>query len=163
VDIYPMGAHLFVFYWGALSDLTPPTALCVAAACGIAKSNFMQTGWTAMRLGFTKYIVPFFFVYNAALLFHGSIWDVLLVTSFASIGIIYLGCAFEGYLWGVGSLSLISRIVLGIGGAMTAFPELITTLIGIGMLAVTHLICFVTARAKKAASSTEDEVGISGE
>jgi TRAP transporter 4TM/12TM fusion protein len=163
VDIYPMGAHLFVFYWGALSDLTPPTALCVAAACGIAKSNFMQTGWTAMRLGFTKYIVPFFFVYNAALLFHGSIWDVLLVTSFASIGIIYLGCAFEGYLWGVGSLSLVSRIVLGIGGLLTAFPELITTLIGIGMLAVTHLICFVTARAKKAASSTEDEVGISGE
>ena len=153
VDIYPMAAHLFVFYWGALSDLTPPTALCVAAACGIAKSNFMQTGWTAMRLGFTKYIVPFFFVYNAALLFHGSAGDVLFMSITAAIGIIYLAFAFEGYLWGVGILPLLARILLGIGGLLTAFPDLTTTLIGIGILAVMHVICFALARRKTVADT----------
>jgi len=151
VDIYPMAAHLFVFYWGALSDITPPTALCVAAACGIARSNFMETGWTAMKLGFTKYIVPFFFVYNAALLFHGSLWDVFWISSSAAIGIIYLGFAFEGYLWGVGTLPLLSRSLLGVGGILSAFPDVTTTLIGIGILLMMHAICLVLARRKTVA------------
>jgi TRAP-type uncharacterized transport system fused permease subunit len=157
-----MGAHLFVFYWGAMSDLTPPTALCVAAACGIAQSNFMQTGWAAMRLGFTKYVIPFFFVYNAALLTHGSALEVLQVTVFATIGVVYLGCAFEGYLWGVGTLSLASRIVLGIGGALTAFPEMMTSLIGIGILAVMHAVCLASAR-RNAAADGEPKIEIARE
>ena len=106
-----------------------------------------------MRLGFTKYIVPFFFVYNAALLFHGSAGDVLFMSITAAIGIIYLAFAFEGYLWGVGILPLLARILLGIGGLLTAFPDLATTLIGIGILAVMHAICFVLARRKTVADT----------
>jgi TRAP transporter 4TM/12TM fusion protein len=149
LNLNPMAAHLFVFYWGALSDLTPPTALCVAAACGIAQSNFMQTGWVAMRLGFTKYIIPFFFVYNAGLLAYGPPFSVLQVTVFAVIGIIYLGSAFEGYLWTIGTLSWGPRLIFVIGGLLTAFPELIFSVIGIIILSVTHIACFLHAKSKK--------------
>jgi TRAP transporter 4TM/12TM fusion protein len=149
LKIDPLGAHLFVFYWGALSDITPPTALCVAAASGIAGSNFMQTGWTAMRLGVVKYLVPFFFVYNAALLTHGPLWDVLLSTLFAVIGVFYLSSALEGYLWGLGILNLTSRILMVAGGLLTAFPELITTLIGLILLVAVTLFNYLPMRGKK--------------
>jgi len=149
LKINPMGAHLFVFYWGALSDITPPTALCVAAASGIAGSNFMQTGWTAMKLGFIKYVVPFFFVYNPALLTHGSVWEVLYITSFAIVGIFYLGSALEGYLWGFGKLNVPSRILILIGGALTAFPEIISSIVGLLLLGLITLANYLSVKLKK--------------
>jgi len=131
MGIYSLAAHLFVFYWGALSELTPPVALCVAAACGIAGSEFMKTGWTAMRLGAVKYIVPFFFVYAPPLLIHGSAWEILQATLFAVFGIVITGSALEGYLLGIGELrNRFWRLFLLGGGLLTAFPEIISTLVG---------------------------------
>jgi TRAP transporter 4TM/12TM fusion protein len=143
MKIDPLGAHLFVFYWGALSDITPPTALCVAAACGLAGSNFMQTGWTAMRLGAVKYIVPFFFVYSPALLTHGTWSEIILYTFFAIVGITIVGSALEGYLVGVGRLNPILRIFLLVGGGLTALPEIYTTVIGLIIIAVCLAANFV--------------------
>jgi TRAP transporter 4TM/12TM fusion protein len=130
--IDPLGAHLFVFYWGVLSEITPPVAFCVTAAAGIAGSDFMKTGWTAMRLGAIKYIVPFFFVYNPALLTHGSLWEVLFSVTSATIGIFVLASALEGYLWGTGKLTRFPlRALLLIGGLMMAFPQLLVAVIGV--------------------------------
>jgi TRAP transporter 4TM/12TM fusion protein len=137
LGIYSIGAHLFVLYWGALSELTPPVALCVAAACGIAGSEFMKTGWTAMRLGAVKYIIPFFFVYAPPLLVHGTFWEILEATLFATVGIIVTGSALEGYMIGVGELkSLIMRMTLLGAGLLTAFPERLSTIIGLIIIAV---------------------------
>lgn len=104
-----------------------------------------------MRLGAIKYIIPFFFVYNPALLTHAVWWQVLLYTFFAVVGIFYLGSALEGYLWGVGTLRKIPRIPLIIGGLLTAFPEIITTLIGILILAVVNILLLLMSRQKKKA------------
>ncbi|MCX5908178.1 MAG: TRAP transporter fused permease subunit, partial [Deltaproteobacteria bacterium] len=149
LGIDPLAAHLFVFYWGVLSEITPPVALCVSAACGLAGSNFMQTGWTAMRLGAIKYIIPFFFVYNPALLTHAPWGEVLLYTFFAVVGIYYLGSALEGYLWGVGRLNKISRVPLIIGGLLTASPEIITSVVGIVILGAVNLLLIVVQRREK--------------
>ncbi len=148
LGIDPLAAHLFVFYWGVLSEITPPVALCVSAASGLAGSNFMQTGWTAMRLGAVKYIIPFFFAYNPALLTHGVWWEVLMFTSFAVIGIYYLGSALEGYLWGIGQIKWPSRIPLIGGGLLIAFPETITTVIGLIIVGSVNLICYMGAKRK---------------
>lgn len=148
LGIDPLAAHLFVFYWGVLSEITPPVALCVSAACGLAGSNFMQTGWTAMRLGAVKYIIPFFFAYNPALLTHGAWWEVLLFTAFAVVGIYYLGSALEGYLWGIGQINWPSRIFLVTGGLLIAFPEIYTTLIGLVIVVCVNLICYFTSRRR---------------
>ncbi len=149
LGIDPLAAHLFVFYWGVLSEITPPVALCVSAACGLAGSNFMQTGWTAMRLGSVKYIIPFFFAYNPALLTHAPWSQVLLFTFFAVTGIYYLGAALEGYLWGIGELRTIYRIPLIIGGLLTAFPEMMTSVIGIVLLGSVNGLLWLTRRRER--------------
>jgi TRAP transporter 4TM/12TM fusion protein len=154
LGIDPLAAHLFVFYWGVLSEITPPVALCVSAACGLAGSNFMQTGWTAMRLGAVKYIIPFFFAYNPALLTHGAWWEVLLFTFFAAVGIYYLGSALEGYLWGIGQLNWPSRILLILAGLLIAFPEIITSLIGLIMAICVNSVCYFTSRRRLTAGAS---------
>jgi TRAP-type uncharacterized transport system fused permease subunit len=151
LGIDPLAAHLFVFYWGVLSEITPPVALCVSAASGLAGSNFMQTGWTAMRLGAVKYIIPFFFAYNPALLTHGTWWEVILVTCFAVVGIYYLGSALEGYLWKIGPIRWSARIPLVIGGLLIAFPEMITTLVGLVIVIIVNVICYLGVKRRVAA------------
>lgn len=147
--IDPLAAHLFVFYWGVLSEITPPVALCVSAACGIAGSDFMKTGWLAMRLGAVKYIIPFFFAYNPALLTHGP-WDqILFTTVFAVVGVTSLACGFEGYLLGVGLInSNYLRALLVIGGGLTAFPEFYTTVVGLIIIALGSLIIYLDDRRR---------------
>jgi len=155
LGIYSIAAHLFVLYWGALSELTPPVALCVAAACGIAGSEFMQTGWTAMRLGAVKYIVPFFFVYAPALVIHGTGWQILEASFFAVVGIIMTASALEGYLVGIGELKIfVFRIVLLAGGLLTAFPERSSTLVGLVM--VGFVIGVEILKGKRAKPLTPD-------
>jgi TRAP transporter 4TM/12TM fusion protein len=149
LGIDPLAAHLFVFYWGALSELTPPTALCVAAACGISGSAFMPTAWKAMKLGAVKYIVPFFFVYAPALLTHGRWQDVVVCTIFAVIGVAVLAYALEGYLVGVGELkNPISRGILLVGGGLIAFPEMITTGIGFALIFIAVVFLYFSKRKK---------------
>jgi TRAP transporter 4TM/12TM fusion protein len=132
LKIDPLAAHLFIFYWGALSELTPPTALCVAAASGIAGSEFMPTAWKAMKLGAVKYIVPFFFVYAPTLLANGPWASILFHTAFAVFGIWILASALEGYLIGLGEIKNRGiRLLLVAGGVLTAFPEEISTAIGV--------------------------------
>ncbi len=145
--IDPLAAHLFVFYWGVLSEITPPVALCVSAACGIAGADFMKTGWLAMRLGAVKYIIPFFFAYNASLLTHGS-WEVVLLTTlFAVIGVISLGSSLEGYLMGVGLInSIFLRIILFIGGILTAFPELYISITGLAIIILAVFLIYLRKR-----------------
>jgi TRAP transporter 4TM/12TM fusion protein len=141
LGIDPLAAHLFIFYWGALSDLTPPTALCVAAASGIAGCKFMPAAWKAMKLGAVKYFVPFFFVYSPALITRGSWWEILLHTLSAVIGITIVASALEGYLMKMGEIkSYILRGLLFIGGMLTAFPEAITTGIGVAIIISSLLI-----------------------
>jgi TRAP transporter 4TM/12TM fusion protein len=71
VGTSPLVAHLFCYYWGGVSAITPPVALAAYVGAGIAGANVMQTGFTAMRLGIAAYLVPFYFVYWPALVH----WD----------------------------------------------------------------------------------------
>jgi TRAP-type uncharacterized transport system fused permease subunit len=96
----------------------------------------MQTGWTAMRLGAVKYIVPFFFVYSPALLMQGTWVDIVLHTTFAAVGVTMVGSALEGYLVGVGRLNPLLRIGLLVAGGLIAFPEIYTTVAGLILIAV---------------------------
>ena len=80
---------------------------------------------------------------------------MLLHTFFAVVGIYYLGSALEGYLWGIGKINLPSRAFLAIGGLLIAFPEMITTLIGLGIAFVVNLICFLIIRKKREVPSLE--------
>src|SRR3546814_8484771 len=85
-----MGVHLFLMYWGMISFITPPVAIGAFVAAGLAKSSPMRTGVEAMRLGVVIYIIPFFFVFNPALLLRDEVSEILIVVPTAVIGIILI-------------------------------------------------------------------------
>jgi TRAP-type uncharacterized transport system fused permease subunit len=99
LGIVPLAAHLFLFYFGMLSLITPPDCLATYAAAAIAKADFWKTGWTGMRLGIVAYIVPFVFVYHLALILHGTVGEIVVTVITASVGVILLGIACAGYLF----------------------------------------------------------------
>src|SRR5699024_6317979 len=76
LGVDPLAAHLFVFYFAAVSASTPPVALAAYAAAGIAGSEPMKTGMTAVRLGIAAFIVPYIFVYGESLLLIGSVPEI---------------------------------------------------------------------------------------
>ena len=67
-----MAVHMFIFYWGMLSAITPPVAIASFAAAGIAGAPPMRTGWESMWVGSIIYFIPFFFVLNPALVLQGE-------------------------------------------------------------------------------------------
>jgi len=132
----PVASHLFVIYWATVSYITPPVALAAYAASGIAKSSPIKTGIQAMQLGFVKYIVPFFFVYNPALLVRAEPVEVTITFIFAVLGVWWISSALEGYLIGAGRLSLLFRIFVAIAGFLVFLPELLTSFIGVALMAI---------------------------
>ncbi len=99
LGIVPLAAHLFLFYFGMLSLITPPDCLATYTAAAIAHSDFWKTGWTGMRLGVAAYVVPFVFAVHPALILVGSVQDILVAVVTASVGVIFLGIGCAGYLF----------------------------------------------------------------
>jgi TRAP transporter 4TM/12TM fusion protein len=130
-------AHMFAFYFAILSAITPPVALAVFAAAGLAKANMWDAGWAAMRVAAAGYVVPFMFVYEPALLmFKGwDEWHVsLLAFLSASIGCMALAAGLHGYL--LAACRMWERAVLVIAALLLIVPELYTSIVGIVLLIV---------------------------
>lgn len=104
VGLNPMAVHMFIFYWGMLSFITPPVALGAFAAASIAKTPPMQTGFEAMRIGSVIYFIPFFFAFQPALVLQGTALQVVISTSLAVVGIALFACSVQGYVPLVGRL-----------------------------------------------------------
>ncbi len=73
-----IGAHLFIFYFAAISAITPPVCLSAFVGAGIAGTNPMKVGFHAVRLGLTVYIIPFMFVFRPGMLLQGSLSSIAL-------------------------------------------------------------------------------------
>ncbi len=99
VGILPLAAHLFLFYFGMISLITPPDCLPVYTAAAIARANFWKTGWTGMRLAIAAYVVPFVFALHPALILQGTAREIILAALTASLGVILLGAGCAGYLF----------------------------------------------------------------
>ena len=99
VGILPLAAHLFLFYFGMISLITPPDCLPVYVAAAIAKANFWKTGWTGMRLGIAAYVVPFVFAFHPALILVGTAGEIVVAIVTASLGIFLIAAGCAGYLF----------------------------------------------------------------
>jgi TRAP transporter 4TM/12TM fusion protein len=156
----PVAVHLFMLYWGMVSFITPPVALAVFVAAGIAGAAPMRVGTHAMRLGSVLYVVPFFFVLNPALILRGSAAEIAVVVATALVGILLIAAALEGYLIGIGSLrhgygGAASRALLFGAGLLTALPgggklgldHLQLTMIGVGLAGAAVLLAWASSRA----------------
>ena len=101
-----LAAHLFIFYFGLVSMITPPVAVASFVAAGIAKASIWKTSFTAMKLGIAAYLLPFLFVYNDSLLLEGNWYEITMVFATAIISGLMLSHAFR-----VGNFSSLARIL----------------------------------------------------
>lgn len=95
-----LGAHLFIFYFGCISNVTPPVSLAAYAAAGIADSPPLKTAWTAMGLASAGFLVPFMFIYAPSLILDGSAAQILATSLSALVGVVALAGAVIGYARG---------------------------------------------------------------
>ncbi|MGC1443128.1 MAG: TRAP transporter permease [Burkholderiaceae bacterium] len=122
--IEPIAAHMFAFYFGVVSSITPPVALAAFAAAAIAKTGPMITAVESTRVGIAKYLVPLAFAYNPSLLLVGPTWLSLVSTALAILGLWYLSTGLEG--WCRGALNGLQRLLMLIAAALTLLPPVIT-------------------------------------
>ena len=120
LDILPLAAHLFIFYFACLSAITPPVALATFAAAAIARAEPMRSGYEAMRLALVAYIVPFLFVFSPVLIAKGPALHVLIGLLTATFGVWVLGAALTGFLFQ--EISILKRGLMGIGGIGLLIP-----------------------------------------
>jgi TRAP transporter 4TM/12TM fusion protein len=140
----PVAVHLFIMYWAMLSFITPPVAIGAYAAASIAQCTPMRAGMEAVRFGFIKYLLPFFFVYNPVLVAQDfTVLQLLLVTAGAALGVLLIAYALQGYLLGVGTLAntvpaFVVRGLLVLAGVLLTAPERVSDLIGLGLGVATY-------------------------
>jgi TRAP transporter 4TM/12TM fusion protein len=139
-------AHMFAFYFAILSAITPPVALAVFAAAGLARTNMWQAGWESMRVAAPAYIVPFMFVYEPSLLMIGDWPTIVTSTVSATIGVMCLAAGLVGYLsrpcvpW--------ERVLLVAAALLLIKPGYASDAVGIGLLAALFVLQrMVAARA----------------
>ncbi|MBL3538832.1 TRAP transporter permease [Aminivibrio sp.] len=129
-----LAAHMFIFYFGIVADLTPPVALVSYAAAGIAQSNPMKTGFTGLRLAMAGFLIPYIFVYNPGiLLIDTTLPEVVLIAATSILGAFSLALAGSGF-W-MRPLNIIERLVLFGSAVSLIFPGIVTDIGGALVLA----------------------------
>ena len=150
-----LAAHMFVFYFGIVADITPPVALAAFAGSGIAGSNPMKTGFTATRLGIAAYIVPYMFVLNPILVLVNvnnlstGVFVLMAIKAVvtAFIGMVGLASGSSGFF--KAPCNLLERIVLIASGLLLIDPGTLTDIAGIGIILLIYFI--QKAREKRTA------------
>ena len=140
-------AHMFAFYFAILSAITPPVALAVFAAAGLAKTDLWRAGWEAVRVAAPAYIVPFMFVYEPSLLMIGDWMTIATSILSAVLGVVCLAAGLMGHLrnpcrpW--------ERVLLVVAALLLIKPGYVSDLVGLAVLG--GLLLLNAARARSAA------------
>jgi TRAP-type uncharacterized transport system fused permease subunit len=148
-----LAVHLFLFCYLIIAGITPPVATTAFVGAGLAGSSPMKTAWLSSRLAIVIYFIPFFFVFNAALIFQGSIVETVYLFVLCLLGITVLAGGVEGYLVKVGRLDWWGRVLLIPSGFLIAFPGYgqiltwwMTSIIGAGITALVIAIIQIRKR-----------------
>jgi TRAP transporter 4TM/12TM fusion protein len=145
MGVEPLAAHMFVYYFACLSNLTPPVAIASYGAAGLSGQNPSEVGWAGFRIALAGFIIPFTFIYAPQLLFMGSYLSIALATITATVGVFAAALAMQGYA--LAPLNPFPRLLLFVGAFCLIFPGLYTDLAGFG---ITGAICFMQQQQKKA-------------
>jgi len=133
-----IAAHLFVVYWGLASHITPPVCITVYVTCGISGAGIWETGRDAVRLAIGKYVLPFSFALNPALLLLGPVNSIVMGVVSAFAGAVSVSSGTIGY--GLRRLGWIERALLIIGGVLLILPGWRTLVIGSTLVGISLLM-----------------------
>jgi len=136
----PLPAHFFVFYFGVLSMVTPPVAVAAYAAAEISKGNAMRIGFTAVKLCFVAFLIPFIFMYEPVLLMQGRWSNILVEFATAVIGVVALAGAFEGWL--IGRRGILSRMITFAAALLLITPGMTSNLIGLAIFGMVLIFAY---------------------
>jgi TRAP transporter 4TM/12TM fusion protein len=149
-----LSAHMFIFYFGTLSTLTPPIALAAYAAAGIAGAPQFKTAITAVRLALPAFIAPYLFVYSPSILLQGS-WQSIVYDAFRClVAFSALACGFERRVFDQMHISL--GILLIVAAFMLVVPQRSSHVIGFLIVATVYSINYLISRKKSSAAGTSD-------
>ncbi|WP_191562202.1 TRAP transporter permease [Metabacillus idriensis] len=145
---YPdLAAHLFVFYFGIIADITPPVALAAFAAAGVSGGEPIRTGIQSSKLAIAAFIIPYIFVLSPEmLLIDTTIPEVIWVVFTAVTGMIAIGAGIIGY-W-MRTMNWIERVLAIVAGLLLIYPEGISDIFGLVMFAGLFAAQFFNNRDK---------------
>ena len=127
-----LSAHLFVFYFGIIADVTPPVALAAFAAAGVSGGDPIKTGVTASKLAIGAFIIPYMFVLSPELLMIDTTWYYLIWVVFTALaGMMAIGAGVIGY-W-LRKLNILERLLGIAGGLLLIYPEGVSDIVGLGI------------------------------
>lgn len=143
-----LAAHLFVFYFGIVADITPPVALAAFAAAGVSGGDPIKTGFNASKLAIGAFIIPYMFVLSPELLMIDTTWYYLIWVVFTALaGMMAIGAGVIGY-W-IRKLNWMERILGIAGGLLLIYPEGISDIIGLGIFIVLIVLQLVVNKGNK--------------
>jgi TRAP transporter 4TM/12TM fusion protein len=144
-----LAAHMFVFYFGIVADITPPVALAAYAGAAIAKSNPIKTGVTATRLAITAFIIPYIFVFNPEMLFiNTDAVHVVRIIVTSVIGMFGLSAGLEGYMFR--RVNVPERLMAIAGGLLLIHPGFFSDTAGLVLIALVVALQVISKKRKSA-------------
>jgi TRAP-type uncharacterized transport system fused permease subunit len=149
-------AHMFAFYFAVLSAITPPVALAVFAAAGIAKADLWRSGLAAVKIGCAGFIVPFMLVYEPALMMIGTWPHIIGAFCTASFGILLFAAGLHGYF--LTAATGWQRMLLIAGGLLLIDPGLVTDILGACIAAFVIGAQYLTRRSEREAAAKPQTV-----
>ncbi|MFJ7824875.1 TRAP transporter permease [Psychrobacillus sp. NPDC096623] len=146
--VVALSAHLFVFYFGIIADITPPVALAAFAAAGVSGGDPIKTGVVAAKLAVAAFIIPYMVIFSPALLMiDTNLWEILWVVFTAITGMIAIGAGMIGYWYR--KVTWIERIFAIGAGLLLIYPESFSDIAGLIIFAILLLIQLFTREKKK--------------
>jgi TRAP transporter 4TM/12TM fusion protein len=148
-----LSLHMFIFYFGTLSTITPPVCVAAYAGAGIAQSDPMKTGFMATRLAFVAFVVPYHMVYYPSLILRGSVIEIVSITLTVLLGIFSFAVFLEGFL--STRITPGERVLILLASVFFFWPSLWHFMVGIALLgSVTY---YNRTRASKLISQSNIE------
>ena len=144
-----IAAHMFVFYFGIVADITPPVALAAYAGSAIAGGSPMKTGFNATRLAIAAFIIPYVMALNPAMVFvDTTALEVVEIIVTSLVGMYGLSMALEGYCRS--ELGWPLRLLAAAGGLCLIYPGLVSDALGLGAVGVAVAVSLVQSRRESA-------------
>ncbi|WP_145523931.1 TRAP transporter permease [Virgibacillus sp. SK37] len=159
--VNPIAAHFFVFWFGALSNITPPVALASYTAAGLSGADPMKTSWTALKLCLPGFIIPFMIAYNPIMVMQTETGEVasalsgIMVFITALLGVYALSIAVFNFFHS--KLNIIERIGFFAAALLLINPGLLTDLIGLAIGIVFLTLHIIHSKRLKTVPSHEDK------
>ncbi len=151
LGVLPLAAHMFVFYFGIIAQITPPVCLASFTAAGIAGANSWKTGWTAFHYSLVAFLVPFVFVFQTEILLEGSFVDTLRTSFVVLGGTFFLVSSVSGFLL-VPILNMPLRIALLVCAILIILPETLSSVVGFAGGAILLTYYFLLWRKTRTAA-----------